>query len=235
MSYQTEKQVFTKEEQPQQERSFARTMLAIMAVSFLALACVAFYTNGVGSSMASTISFRSEIGKANKRALSTVVLHGHDAFKAYDYLDGKFLTKKYRTLGHGMDENGELTKDPPFFSVDILFWKSVSKSVWRENILNERYLIGLFGGLDEQGNAVFGDGAYCEALHTPYYGVLEVLCGSEYKVSGVFMQNPCAMKITVTHPRQCGAEAVTTLADIAKDHKGTIASGNWGKNLATGK
>ena len=172
MSYQTEEQVLTKEEQPQQERSFARTMLAIMAVSFLALACVAFYTNGVSSSMASTISFRSEIGKANKRALSTVVLHGRDAFKAYDYLDGKFLTKKYRTLGHGMDENGELTKDPPFFSVDLYFWKTVSKSVWRENILNERYLIGLLGGLDEQGNAVFGDGAYCEALHTPYYGVL---------------------------------------------------------------
>jgi hypothetical protein len=231
MSYQNEETLVVKDEQPQQ-KSFAKTMLAIMAVSFLALACVAFYTNGAGESMASAISFRASVGRMNRKALSTVVTFGADAFKPYSYLQGKFLSAKYKTIGHGLDSKGQVTKTRPFFSVDIQFFKGVSKTQYsKDGTLNEKFLWGTFQGLDTQGNAVFGDGVYCSALSSPSYGVLEILCGNNYAVSGVYMSNPCAMKITVTHPRQCGAQAVSTLTPLGKDDKGSIAKGSWGENL----
>ena len=129
-----------------------------------------------------------------------------DAFLPFKYLKGKVLSQKYKTLDHGLDEDGiEVKGEKPYYSIDINFWQGIYKSHYNadKTLLESKILVGAFKGLDGEGNAIFLDGPYCEAEDGPTYGKLEVICGHSFKVTHIEQSSMCSMKVIVSHPMQC--------------------------------
>jgi len=160
-------------------------------------------------------------GEFMNKYMSHLVLED-DHFHPYKYLQGNFLTSKYRTVGHGLDSEGNIVKgQKSFYSVDINLFGAVSKTHYStDRTVESKQLIGKFKGLDIEGNAIFTDGAYCESERGPSYGKLEVLCGPDFKVQEVYQQSACNMVIKISHPMQCQhpvttVEATDLLAGVA--------------------
>jgi len=154
-------------------------------------------------------SFASKHSKESKGEIMNKYMEHlaiSDSFAPYAYLKGKFLTAKYKTVGHGLDEDGIPDKTKPFFNIDISFFTGVYKTHYNrrdKSSLESKTLLGAFKGLDEEGNFIFVDGAYCEAEKGPSYGKLEVLCGTEFKIVDIRQKTSCEMVIKITHPIQC--------------------------------
>jgi len=130
-----------------------------------------------------------------------------DSFAPYAYLKNKFLTLKYKTVGHGIDEEGYPDDSKKaFYNVDVSFFNGVYKTHYNRidrSVVESKTLVGQFKGLDEEGNMIFIDGAYCEAEQGPSYGKLEVLCGNNFKIIEVQQVSQCELLVKVTHPNQC--------------------------------
>jgi len=193
--------------------------VAILSLTLLALAGIVCYVSGYASS--TQVQF-TDLSSHNKlKQLKHLSPHEHmlktvvsNDFAPYSYLSGKFLTYKYPTVGHGLDQNGEIDKKhKPFYSLDIKFFQQVSKTHYNknENTLETKNLLGSFKGLDDEGNLVFTDGGYCEVEQGPSYGKVEVLCGNNFAIAAVKQVTECNIKVIVTHPHQC-QDPVKTVA-----------------------
>lgn len=143
----------------------------------------------------------------NKYMEHLIVDESTDAFHPYAYLKQKFLTTKYKTVGHGLDKDGNVVKGQSgFFNIDVALFRQVYKTHYSKedkSVIESRVLLGSFKGLNEEGDAIFIGGAYCEAEDGPSYGKMVIDCGPDFKITEIFQKSPCELYVKITHPIQC--------------------------------
>ena len=197
MSYQNEEEglpLVDKVNSEAPQRILSRAFIVVLGVTFLALTFIAAYTVGARSSIVSSTELY---------ASHSIVTN---SFEEYSFLKGKFMTAKFKTIGHGLTETGELIRtQKAYFSLNIVFFGTVSKVHYDKSsgLVDSSELMGSMKGLDDKGNIDFVGGHYCKAKGIDFYGNLEVICGDKPAITGVYMIDPCNMKVTVSHPEQC--------------------------------
>jgi hypothetical protein len=205
MTYQNEEglPLAAEQETINKVKPFNKTLIALVVLASLALTGIGAYLSVSKVSNVAVTNLEKENFKLKKMISKEIV---EDDFHPYAYLKGKFLTAKFRTVGHGLTEEGEIVKgERPFFSVDINFFGSISKTHYnsKDRTLEEKYLLGNMRGLDDEANILFTDGAYCDTEKIPSYGKIEILCGDSFKIIEIKQKSECNLRIKVTHPTQC--------------------------------
>jgi len=182
----------------------SKTFVTFIVLASLALTIVITYFSGVTITDAvESIDFSNKYPKHYREFYKLII---SSDFSPYSYLNDHQLTHAYRTVGHGLDEKGNIVShEKPFYSISLNFFGNVAKIHNNDRNGNEDsfVLLGHMKGLDKEGNILIAGGAYCEYDKAPNRGKIEILCGEEYEVKSVSKTTPCYTKIIVTHPHQC--------------------------------
>lgn len=225
--------------EPTQATSYSsRRVIGLIVVAALALVSLVAYASVSGESTVTqliTTNLSAKKKSLNEAMLNKVLVEN---FKPYEYLSSKYLVMRYRTVGHGLKKDGSLDESvKPFFSITLSFFSKTS-SGWVSkvrfnrkdpSVQQSKFLLGQMKGMDEDGNIIFVNGAYCEYERGPHYGKIEVLCGDSLKITGAYQKTPCNTYITITTPEQCTDPVTKVTATDLKISK--FATMGLGPNL----